>query len=180
MLVVACNVPDEVPVEVPWMVIVALPVVAELVAMSDSTLELVVGLTLHEAVTPEGIPDAVRVTAPVNPPTSVTLMVSVPPEFRLIVIADAAGAIVKLPVPEEGVKIMTMEKDSLTAPEVTVIVAVKAPGVAVLLAMKVITQVVGVGWVIGAVTPEGKPEMEIVGVPVAPVTVMVQVVLLPC
>lgn len=72
MVVVACRVPNEVPVEVPWMVIVAVPEVAVLEAMSDSTLELVTGLTLHEAVTPDGIPDAVRVTGPLNPPTSVT------------------------------------------------------------------------------------------------------------
>jgi len=121
------------------MVIVDVPVVAEPEAMSDSTLELVVGLTLHDAVTPEGMPDAVRVTAPMNPPTSVTLMVSVPPEFRLIVIADAVGAIVKLPVPEEGETIPVMVKDWLAAPEDMVITAVKAPGVAVLLAVKVIT-----------------------------------------
>jgi len=139
MLVVASNVPNEVPVEVPWMVIVALPVVAELVAMSDSTLEVLVGLTLHDAVTPEGMPDAVRVTGPLNPPTSFTLMVSVPPEFRLIVIADAVGAIVKLPVPEAGVRIPVMGMESLIAPMVTVRTAVKAPGVAVLLAVKVIT-----------------------------------------
>lgn len=139
MLVVACKVPNEVPVEVPWMAMVNVPVAAELEAMSDSTLELVVGLTLHDAFTPEGMPDAVRVTGPVNPPTSVTLTVSVPPEFRLIVIADAVGAIVKLPVPDEGDKITTMEKDWLTAPEDMVITAVKAPGAAVLLAVKVIT-----------------------------------------
>jgi hypothetical protein len=180
MFVVACKVPDEVPVEVPWMVIVDVPVVAEPEAMSDNTLELVVGLTLHDAVTPVDIPDAVRVTGPVNPPTSVTLTVSVPPEFRLIVIADAVGAIVKLPVPEDGVNITAMLTDLLTAPEVTVTTAVKVPGAAVLLAVKVINQVVVVGWAIVTVTPEGRPETEILGVAVAPVTVMVQVALPPC
>jgi hypothetical protein len=40
--------------------------------------------------------------------------------------------------------------------------------------------VVLVGLVIEAETPEGRPDMEITGVPVAPVTVMVQVALPPC
>jgi hypothetical protein len=139
MLMVACKVPDEVPVEVPWMVIVAVPVVAELEAMSDSTLELVVGFPLHEAVTPEGIPDAVRVTAPVNPPTSVTLMVSVPPAFRLIVMTDAVGAIVKLPVVAPAVIVKGMAMDLLAMPEVTVTVIEDVPSVAVPLAARVIT-----------------------------------------
>jgi len=58
------------------MVIVELPTVAALVAVSVSMLLPVVGLVLKPAVTPLGIPDAVRVTAPVNPFTSFTVMVS--------------------------------------------------------------------------------------------------------
>jgi hypothetical protein len=42
-----------------------------------STLELVDEVGLNEAVTPLGRPDAVNATLPVNPPTSVTEMVSV-------------------------------------------------------------------------------------------------------
>ena len=98
----------------------------------------------------------------------------------MIVNADAVGEIVKLPVSEEGVNIIERVMDLLTAPEVTVTTDVKAPGEAVLLAIKVINQVVVVGWVIMAVTPEGRPETEILGVAVAPVTVMVQVALPPC
>jgi len=37
----------------------------------------VAGLVANAAVTPLGRPDAARVTLPVNPPTSVTVMVSV-------------------------------------------------------------------------------------------------------
>jgi hypothetical protein len=121
------------------MLIVNVPTVAELVAVNDSTLELVVGLTLHEAVTPEGIPDAVKVTAPVNPPASVTLMVSVPPALKPIVNAGAVGAIVKLPVPVPAVIVMGMSMDFEVVPEVTVMVAMNVPTVALELAVRVIT-----------------------------------------
>jgi len=54
------------------------PSVAELVAVSVSTLEpVVVGLGLNEAVIPLGRPVADSVTPPVNPYAGVTVMVSV-------------------------------------------------------------------------------------------------------
>lgn len=65
--------------------------VAELLAVNVSKLLPVVGLVPNAAVTPLGIPDAVRVTGPVNPPTSVTLTVSVPPASKAIVNAAAEG-----------------------------------------------------------------------------------------
>ena len=43
-----------------------------------TTLEAVVGFVPNAAVTPLGRPDAARVTVPVNPPVSVTAIVSVP------------------------------------------------------------------------------------------------------
>jgi len=49
-------------------------------------------------VTPEGSPDAARVTLPVNPPTSVTVMVSVAVLPWVIARVDAEGARVKLGV----------------------------------------------------------------------------------
>jgi len=64
--------------EVPVMVTVAVPVVAVALAVSVSTLVEVVGFVPNVAVTPLGRPDAARVTLPVNPPTSVTVMVLVP------------------------------------------------------------------------------------------------------
>jgi hypothetical protein len=73
MVVVAVSVP-----EVPVMVTVAAPVVAELLAVRVSTLVLVVGLVANAAVTPLGRPEAARVTEPVNGLTSVTVIVSVP------------------------------------------------------------------------------------------------------
>jgi len=64
--------------EVPVTVTVNAPVVAVLLAVRVSTLLLVVGLVPNEAVTPLGKPDAARITLPVNPPVSVTLIVLVP------------------------------------------------------------------------------------------------------
>jgi hypothetical protein len=66
--------------EVPLMVTVALPRVAELLAVSVSTLVVVVGLVPNVAVTPLGRPDAARVTLPVNPLSLVTVRVDVPEE----------------------------------------------------------------------------------------------------
>jgi hypothetical protein len=73
MVVVAVKLP-----EVPVIVTVAEPVVALLLAVSVSTLVEVVGLVANDAVTPLGRPEAARVTLPVNPPTSVTVIVLVP------------------------------------------------------------------------------------------------------
>ena len=64
--------------EVPVIVTVADPVVAVLLAVSVSTLVPVVGFVPNAAVTPLGRPEALRVTLPVNPPTSLTVMVLVP------------------------------------------------------------------------------------------------------
>ena len=73
-VVVAIRLPD-----VPVMVTVTVPVVAEPLAVSVRMLVVLVGLGLNTAVTPLGRPDAVRVTLPVNPPRSFTVMVLVPP-----------------------------------------------------------------------------------------------------
>jgi hypothetical protein len=64
--------------EAPVMVTVALPFVADALAVSVSVLVPVVGFGLNPAVTPLGRPDAARVTLPVNPLTSFTVMVLVP------------------------------------------------------------------------------------------------------
>jgi len=72
-LVVALRLP-----EVPLMVTVAVPVLAVPLAVSVSTLLPVVGFVPNAAVTPLGNPDAARVTLPLNPFWSVTIMVDVP------------------------------------------------------------------------------------------------------
>jgi hypothetical protein len=72
-VVVAVRLPD-----VPVIVTVAVPVVAVLLAVRVKVLVEVVGLVPNVAVTPLGKPEAASVTLPVNPPTSVTVMVLVP------------------------------------------------------------------------------------------------------
>ena len=64
--------------EVPLIVTVDVPTVAELLAVSVSTLDAVVGFVENDAVTPIGRPEAARVTVPVNPFRSATVMVSCP------------------------------------------------------------------------------------------------------
>lgn len=64
--------------EVPVTVTVNAPVVAVVLAVSVRTVDVVEDAGLNEAVTPLGRPDAVNDTVPVNPPRSVTVMVSVP------------------------------------------------------------------------------------------------------
>lgn len=64
--------------EVPVTVTVAVPVVAVLLAVSVNTLLEVVGLVPKLAVTPEGRPEAERLTDPVKPFRSVTEMVLLP------------------------------------------------------------------------------------------------------
>ena len=64
--------------EVPVMVTVAVPAVAELLAVSDKTLVVVVLVGLKDAVTPLGSPVATKLTLPVKPPAGVTVMVLVP------------------------------------------------------------------------------------------------------
>ncbi len=73
IVVLAVRVP-----EVPVIVNVDVPAVAELLAFSVSMLDAVVGLVPNEAVTPLGKPDAARVMLPVNKFCSATVMVSVP------------------------------------------------------------------------------------------------------
>ena len=64
------------PPDVPVMVIVDVPVAAELATVSVSELVFVVEAGLKVAVTPVGSPDAERATEPLNPPEGTTVMVS--------------------------------------------------------------------------------------------------------
>ena len=181
MVVVADRVPEAVPVEVPWMVIVAAPVVAVLLAVSVRRLLPVAGLVANAAVTPLGIPDAVRVTGPLNPPTSTTLIVSVPPAFRPIVNECDEGVSVKLPpVP---VTVSAMVVVEVSVPDVQVMVMGYVPIAAVLLTATVSTLVVVIGLIENAgATPTGWPDTEHVTLPangLTSVTVKVSVPLAP-
>ena len=169
--------------EVPVTVMVNAPVVAVLLAVSVSTLELVEDVGLKEAVTPLGIPDAVNATLPVNPPTSVTVMVSVPLDPCLMDREDAEGLRVK-PVVTLGLTVREMVVLSVVVPEAPLMVTVTGPPVvAELLAVSVSTLLPVVGLVPNvAVTPLGRPEAARVTLPVNPstsVTEMLSVAVLP-
>jgi hypothetical protein len=86
--------------ETPLMLTGYVPVAAEALAEKVSALDPVVGLVPNEAVTPDGTPEADKVTLPVNPPEGVMVIVSlaVPPWDKFTVGAD--GFRVKLaPLP---------------------------------------------------------------------------------
>lgn len=69
-------------------------------AVSVNALDAVAGFVPKVAVTPPGRPDAARVTLPVNPPVSVTVIVSVPELPWVMDTLLAEGASVKpAPVP---------------------------------------------------------------------------------
>ena len=153
-----------------------MPTVAALVAVSVSMLLPVVGLVLKPAVTPLGIPDAVRVTAPVKPPVSVTVMLSVavPPG------TTESDAGVALSVKPGGVLVAivtAMEVVSVRLPEVPVTVTVAGPVAVELAAMVTVLPLTD------AVTPELELEAVRVTAPVKPlvsVTVMASAALEPC
>jgi len=169
--------------EVPLMVTVNAPVVAVLLAVNVTTLLPVVGFVPNAAVTPLGKPEAARVTLPVNPPVSVTVMVSVAVAPCVTESDDADGDSVK-PGVVLAATLSVMLVDAVVEPEVPLMVTVNAPVVAVLLAVNVTTLLPVVGLVPNdAVTPLGKPEAARVTLPVNPpvsVTVMVSVALAPC
>lgn len=83
--------------EVPVMVTVLVPVVADALAVSVSALVPLVGFGLNAAVTPVGSPDAASVTLPVKPFRSFTVIVLLPPA--------PPSAIVKLLGESERVKL---------------------------------------------------------------------------
>ena len=166
------------------MVTVPSPTVAVLLAVKVTTLVPVVGLVPKTAVTPVGRPDAARVTAPLTPPqtgsVTVTVSVAVPPCTTLS--ADGEGESVKFSAGTAIVRDMVV--DAANVPDVPVIVIAEVPAVqAVGLFVSVSTLEPVVGLVANAaVMPAGRPEAASVTAPVNPpmsVTVMVSVALLP-
>jgi hypothetical protein len=103
--------------EVPVIVTVAVPVVAVALAVSVSTLVPVVGLVPNAAVTPLGSPDAARVTLPVNPFTSCTVMVLVPLPPCVIVRLVGESESVKLGVADPANRLMSPVVFGLPQPE---------------------------------------------------------------
>jgi hypothetical protein len=166
--------------ELPATVIVTVPVVAVPLAVSVNVLVLAVLAGLKDAVTPEGRPDADRLTFPLKPFSGVTVIMLVPtaPCDTVKVFGDAdrlklGGALTV--------------RDTLTVevklPDVPVMVTVAGPVVAVLLAVNVKVLVVLLVELNEAVTPEGKPAAVKLTLPLKPfcgVTVIVLVPLAPC
>src|SRR5271157_1997724 len=138
MVVVAVVVP-----EVPVMVTVYVPTVAVALAVNVSTLLPVVGLVPYATVTPLGNPVAARVTLPVNPFTSVTVMVCL---ASLPCVKDRAvgeGASVK----PDALTVRLMVVVAVGDREGPVMVTIDVPTVPVELAVSVSTLVEVVGLV---------------------------------
>lgn len=168
--------------EVPVMVTVDEPAVAELLAVSVSTLELADDAGLNEAVTPLGSPVAVKVTLPANPPASVTAiaLVALLPCFTD---TDDGEAVSVKPGAVLALTVRAIVVLAVVVPEVPVMVTVDEPAAAELLAVNVTTLLPVVGLVANdAVTPLGRPEAARVTLPLNPptsVTEIVSVALLP-
>ena len=170
--------------EVPVMVTVKAPVVAVLPAVRVSTLEVAEEVGLNEAVTPLGRPVAANATLPVNPPVSVTVIVSVPVAPWLTDKEGAEGLREK-PDVVFAFTVSAMVVLAVVLPEVPVIMIVTGPPVvAVLLAVSVrtleVAEDVGLN---EAVTPLGRPVAANETLPANPfsgVTVTLSVAVLPC
>jgi hypothetical protein len=169
--------------EVPVTVTVEVPVAAVLLAVSVNTLELAEDVGLNAAVTPFGKVDMVKATLPVNPPVSVTVIVSVPLAPWLTDSDEADGAKLK-PVTVLALTVRAIVVLAVVLPEVPVMVTVTGPPVvAVLVAASVSTlDVVEEVGLNEAVTPLGNPVATNDTLPLNPfagVTVTVSVALLP-
>ena len=83
--------------DVPCTVIVNVPVVAELLAVSVRTLVFVAGFVPNDAVVPLPMPVAESVTLPAKPPDGVIVIVLVPCVPRVILTLVGEADSVKLP-----------------------------------------------------------------------------------
>jgi len=177
-VVVCVSVPD-----VPVMVTEEVPVAAVALAVNVTLLLDVVGLVPKLAVTPEGRPDADKLTLPVKPPEGLTVIVLLPllPCVTVTLAGDAER--VKFGVAVAFTVRLTVVV-CVSVPDVPVIVTVEVPVVAVALAVSVneLVPVVLTG-LNEAVTPLGRPDADKLTLPVKPpegLTVIVLLPLLPC
>ena len=166
--------------ELPPMVTVDVPRVAEPLAVNVSTLAPVAGFGLNEAVTPLGDPVANRFTLPVNPYRSVTVIPVVLEAPWAKVTEDGEAPRAKL-----GAELIVRASVvvAFNSSEVPVMVTVAVPVVAESLAVSVsaLAPVAGLG-LKDAVTPLGSPVAVRVTPPVKPLsafTVTVDVLELP-
>ena len=132
----------------------------------------------NDAVTPVGIPDAARVTLPVNVPVSCTVIVSVPLAFWAIESAEADGVSVK-PDAEGTVSEMVVVT-GVNVPDVPVMVIGYVPATVVEATANVTTlevaEEVGLN---EAVTPVGMPVAAKDTLPVNGLTSVTVIVSLP-
>jgi len=160
MVVVAVSLPD-----VPVMVSVAVPILAELLATRVSTLLPTVGVGKKDAVTPLGRPETARFTLPTNPKRGLTeteVEPEVPwPRFKGFDESVKDGA------PIMSAKVVL----SVRVPDVPVMVIVYCPTGAEALAVRVIVLFWYPVMEFGekdAVTPLGKPDAERLTLPLNP------------
>ena len=166
--------------EVPVMVTEEVPAVAVELAVKVSVLVAVARFGLKAAVTPAGKPEAAKLTLPVNPFSSVTVIVLVPPAPPCVIatlVGDAANEKLAVP-PVVTVRLTVVVCDSV--PEVPVIVTVEelAPAKALAFTVIVLEVVPGFG-LNAAVTPDGNPEAAKVTLPVNPFCGAIVIVLVP-
>lgn len=177
MVVVFVRLPD-----VPVIVMLPVPTVAEPLAASVKVLELAAGLGLKEAVTPPGKPEADRETLPLKPFDGVMLIVLCPLEpcvtLRLLGEAESVKLACGGGAVPFTVRLMLVECVKL--PEVPVIVTVTVPDAAVLLAVsvRVLELVAGLG-LKEAVTPLGRLEFDKETLLLNPFAGVIVIVLLP-
>jgi len=146
------------------------PTVAVLLAVRVNTLLLVVGLVPNAAVTPLGSPEAASVTLPVNPPTSVTVIVSVALLPWVTDNVEADGESVKPADPGMVTAIVTACVIEPSAPVmVTLVVPAAVPVCAKKLTDMVPLVLTDEGLKL-ACTPDGRPLALTATLPVSPPT----------
>jgi hypothetical protein len=158
----------------PVIVIVTVPVAALRVVDKVKVLEPIAGLGLNDAAVPLCMPEAESATFPAKPLLGMMVMMAVPlllrPILRLAGVADKVKFGAPLTAKESIVELLTL-------PLTPLMVTVKVPMAALVLAVKVKVLVpVVLAGLNDAVTPPGRPEAERLTAPLNPlsgVTVMV-------
>src|SRR6267143_4353081 len=167
---------DRLP-DLPRTLTLKVPVIAELLTVSVTVLLEVEGLGLKEAVTPVGRLDAEKVTLPVKPFVGWMVIVDVPvlPRATLRLLGDAERLKFGPRFTVRAIVVVCVRP-----PDVPVIVTVKLPVEAVLLAVSVsvLVLVVLLGLNDG-VTPLGRPEADKLTLPVKPFCGLTVIVLVP-
>ena len=166
--------------EIPVMVTVAVPVAAVAPAVSVSELVVVVVAGLKFAVTPEGRPEADRLTLPVNPFCGVIVTVLGPPAAPCVSVTLAGDAPSVKFGEAAALTVSEIVVVWVSAPEMPVTVAVEVPVAAVALAVSVrVLVVVALAGLKDAVTPFGKPDADRATLPVNPFWGAIEIVLVP-